>query len=86
MFHASTRTHSEDDVVTAGVPVVPGTHLDETLKLDWPAIKAEERRAKAKARKLPRCSTCTNPMWLDQPGNHHVCARRTGLSDVPERT
>ena len=40
---------------------------------DWDAIRAEERNARAKGDRLPRCWVCGNPMWCGQRDRHHTC-------------
>jgi hypothetical protein len=54
------------------------------LGLDWPAIEVEERRVAAMATTLPRCSICTRPMWLAQPGRHHTCATDRTVAPTTE--
>lgn len=42
-----------------------------------------EAQARAKQARLPPCVLCGGPLWLDQPGTHHVCA--PGRHSAPGR-
>lgn len=58
-------------------------HLDEVHKPDdltpeqWLAYRqelaAKERKARMKAKALPLCEVCGNPLWLGQNTRHYTC-------------
>lgn len=41
---------------------------------DWAEIRAREAVARAKARRLKRCTGCGRPLWCSQPDRHQVCS------------
>lgn len=52
----------------------PGVDIAEW---DWPGIRANERAAREKIRRMPRCGECGQSMVLGQTVHHFVC-KRTG--------
>jgi hypothetical protein len=53
---------------------------------DWEVIREHEARARAKAQKLPRCSICGSPMWLDQIETHYSCQSHGDTNSGPTAT
>lgn len=47
-------------------------------RLDWPAIWAEEKKARARGGRLSKCVVCGEPMWADQIVSHHSCRGKGG--------